>query len=248
MSPPAFALLHGGGQGSWVWDRVIAALTASGARAIALDIPGCGTRRARETIALSVEEVADELLADIDSAGLSGAVLVGHSQAGTMLPVLFERQSGQIGKLIYVACCAPLPGQSVLDMMGYGRRGENSDEVGWPFDSQWLGKDEQRRAMFCNDMAGEQARWFLSCLDRDQWPMPVTLAVHWRYDRLAGAPSAYIVCDRDEILPPAWQERFARRLHAQRILRIDAGHQVMISRPEQLAALLLAEARLEQAA
>jgi pimeloyl-ACP methyl ester carboxylesterase len=240
MSAPAFALLHGGGQGSWVWDQVIAALTASGARAVALDVPGCGTRRARATIALGVEEVADELLADMDSAGLRGAVLVGHSQAGTLLPVLVRRQSGQIGRLVYVSCCAPLPDQSVLDMMGHGRRGENPDEVGWPFDPDLHGKDEQRLAMFCNDMTDRQARAFLPCLDRDAWPMPVTLAVHWNYDHLAGVPSAYVVCDRDAILPPAWQERFAHRLHAQRILHIDAGHQVMNTRPGQLAALLMA--------
>ncbi|MFD2134238.1 hypothetical protein ACFSLT_01475 [Novosphingobium resinovorum] len=41
----------------------------------------------------------------------------------------------------------------------------------------------------------------------------------------------------------SWQERFADRLHARRLHRIDAGHQVMNTRPEALAEVLLAEAR-----
>ncbi|HMO67599.1 MAG TPA: hypothetical protein PKD92_03940 [Novosphingobium sp.] len=43
-------------------------------------------------------------------------------------------------------------------------------------------------------------------------------------------------------LPVAWQEAFAARLHADRILRLDAGHQAMTTRPRELAAILLAEA------
>ena len=42
-----FAFLHGGGQGSWVWDETIAALhRQSGGvhRAMALDAPGCGVK------------------------------------------------------------------------------------------------------------------------------------------------------------------------------------------------------------
>ena len=43
-------------------------------------------------------------------------------------------------------------------------------------------------------------------------------------------------------LPVAWQEIFAERLHADRVVRIDAGHQAMNTRPHELAAILLAEA------
>lgn len=239
---PAFALLHGGGQGGWVWDDVVPALQARGARVLVLDVPGCGAKRHRETIELTVEEVADELLGDIAAAGLTDVVLVGHSQAGTMLPVMWARHHGSLRRLVYLAACAPAPGQSVLDLMGRGLHGQNPDEVGWPLDPDTHDRDEIRLLTLCNDMTPPEAAAFLPRLDQDSWPLGVTYAVHWRYDHLAAAPASYIVCERDGILPVVWQERFAARLQVGRVVRLDAGHQAMNTRPEELAALLMAEA------
>lgn len=241
---PVFALLHGGGHGSWVWNETTRALEAKGARCFLLDIPGCGTKRNRETIELGVEDVADELQADISGAGLSDIILVGHSQAGTMLPVMWQRQPALFRRLIYVSCCAPLPDQNVIEMMGRGVQGEYPNEIGWPLDPELFGSDVQRPIMFCNDMGEPQAEAFLAKLDKDRWPLAVTFATHWNYDHLADAPSTYVVCERDGILPPEWQHRFADRLHVQRRLSIDAGHQVMNTQPDALAEMLIAEGRL----
>lgn len=80
-----FAFLHGGGQGGWVWDEAIAALDrqTNGAfgRAVALDVPGCGTKRGRVTDNIDNEGVARELIVDIERAGMNDVILVGHSQA-----------------------------------------------------------------------------------------------------------------------------------------------------------------------
>ena len=65
-----YAFLHGGGQGSWVWDETIAALRQQSVgdigEVIALDVPGCGTKRGRDTSAMSVDDVVNELLADLE--------------------------------------------------------------------------------------------------------------------------------------------------------------------------------------
>ncbi len=161
-----------------------------------------------------------------------------------MLPVMAERQPGLFRRLVYLSCCAPLPGQNILEMMGRGLHGENPDEVGWPLDPDVHGQDVQRPLQFCNDMDAEQARAFPARLDEDSWPVAVTCAVHWSYAHLRDLPSSYILCERDGILPPIWQKRFAQRLHIDRVVHIDAGHQVMNTQPETLASLLLVEARL----
>lgn len=244
IQTPAFALLHGGGHGSWVWEDTVRALEARGAAVLALDVPGCGVKRDRETLELGVEAVAEELLADIAASGLTDVVLVGHSQGGTMLPVMVQRQPELFRRLVYLSCCAPLPGQNILEMMGDGVQGANPDEVGWPLDPAVHGREVQRPIMFCNDMDEDRTRAFMARLDQDSWPMAVTYAVHWSYDHLGDTPSSYIVCERDGILPPAWQARFAERLHVDRIVRIDAGHQAMNTQPEALAGLLMAEASL----
>ena len=54
-------------------------------------------------------------------------------------------------------------------------------------------------------------------------------------------PVSYVVCLQDAILPLVWQERFAARVHARQVSRIDAAHQVMNTRPHALAEELLAQ-------
>lgn len=233
-----FALLHGGGQGSWVWDEVAALLMAGGARVLALDAPGCGTKRGQDTSSVSMDAIDDELIADIEAAGLSEVVLVGHSQAGTMLPRLALKRPDLFSRLIHVSCCAPLDGQTILDMIGTSNRGENPDEVGWIRPTDAESKDERYRLMFCNDMASEEADAFLAKLGHDMWPRVTIEHKSWPYDHLTTIPSTYILCEQDLSLPPIWQERFAERLKCETVVRIDAGHQAMNTKPEELARLL----------
>ena len=237
-----YAFLHGGGQGGWVWEETIAALDrqASGrcGRMLALDVPGCGAKRGRDTSGLDVDDIASELIADLERAGMKDVILVGHSQAGTLLPRLAERVPRMFRRLIYVSCCAPLPGQTILQMFGKGQHGSHPDEVGWPLDPAQHPHQEQYRHMFCNDMGDEEAADFLAKLGRDRWPDQSMQASDWRYDHLRDLPSTFVLCLQDGILTAPWQERCAQRLHTQRMVRIDAGHQVMNTRPHALAEML----------
>lgn len=239
-------LLHGGGQGGWIWDETVAALHAlPGAaqqRVLALDVPGCGAKRGRDTTALTVDAIADELLADIRAAGFRQVLLAGHSLAGTLLPRMAERAPELIARLVFVSCLAPPAGRTIGQVIGQGLHGARPDEVGWPLDPATTPKAELYRAMFCNDMDAATADAFLARLFRDRWPDAVMTATDWRYAHLAGMRVAFVICERDGILPAPWQELFAARVHADRVPRIDAGHQVMNTQPAALAALLLAEA------
>lgn len=242
-----YAFLHGGGQGSWVWKETIAALHAqsggNSSRVIALDVPGCGEKRGRDTAGIEFDDIVTELLADLVRTAAKNIVLVGHSQAGNLLPRLVERRPELFRRLIYVSCSSPLPGQTVLQMMGTGRHGEHTDQVGWPFDPQTVQDMRERYPlMFCNDMDPDQAMTFLVRLGHDVWPGACYEATDWRYDHLSAMPSTYVVCLQDGILPVAWQEKFAARFMAQRQVRIDAGHQVMNTRPHALAEVLRQEA------
>ena len=241
-----FAFLHGGGQGSWVWDGVIESLRrrAPGVSALALDVPGCGVKRGRDTTGLSIPEVVAELAAEIDACSARDLVLVGHSQAGTVLPSLLAARPAAFRRAVYVSCCAPAPGQTVRAMMGNSRRGENPDELGWPVDRATASFDGFARAMFCNDMDEAQAAEFLARLGEDAWPDACALAYdRWTYGG-AGAPATYVVLEQDASLPVEWQLRFAARLGAERLVRIDSGHQVMQTAPDALAQALLTEAAL----
>jgi pimeloyl-ACP methyl ester carboxylesterase len=235
-----FAFLHGGGQGSWVWDETIAAMKqqSGGAhRYLALDAPGCGTKRVRETAAIKFAEITAELVADVEAAGMRDVVLVGHSQAGTSMPGMAALKPDLFRQLIFVSCVAPDPGLNTIEMTGKRIHG-----WGNPLTDDSLPMRERYRKMFCNDMAPAQAELFLDKLGPDGWPPSSYGETGWTYDHLADFPVSYVLCLQDAILPLAWQEFFARRMHASSMPRIDSGHQAMNTRPHGLAEILLAEA------
>jgi pimeloyl-ACP methyl ester carboxylesterase len=243
-----FVFLHGGGQGSWVWQETLTALAKLSSdrrlHTLTLDVPGCGTKRGRDTTHLSLDEVVDELLRDIEAAKLRDVMLVGHSQAGTLLPRMAEKQPALFHRLIYVSCSAPLPGQTVLQMIGRGVHGSHPDEVGWPMDPATTPKPDLYRHMFCNDMSAEQAAQFFAKLGHDRWPDQCMAESGWRYDNLRNVPSTYVLCQLDGILTPLWQEKFAARLNVRRVVHIEAGHQVMNTQHQALADTLAHEASI----
>jgi pimeloyl-ACP methyl ester carboxylesterase len=241
------AFLHGGGQGSWVWNETIAALQSHSdnvtGKILALDIPGCGTKRGRVTDSLQPDDVAHELIDDLEHADMQHVVLVGHSMAGNVMPALAELRPGLFQRLIYVACSMPVPGQTIFQMLGTGLHGSNDNEVGWPIDPGKTSLSERYVAMFCNDMTEEQKNTFLKNLQHDEWPRSYFITNRFRFKNLGQVPATYIVCLQDQSLPVAWQEKFAERFRAERMIRIDAGHQAMITRPQELAELLRQEAK-----
>ncbi|CAN7407059.1 alpha/beta fold hydrolase [Phenylobacterium sp. LjRoot219] len=242
MTPTDYVFLHGGAQGGWVWDETLAALdrqTGGGfGRALVLDVPGCGTKRGRATDGLGPDEVAAELFAEIAAAGLRDVLLVGHSQAGTVLPRLIGLEPQRFRRAVYVSAIAPLPGQTVLD---FRASLPDSDAVATPKEAP---SDPRAlfRSLFCNDMGAAGTEAFLDKLGADAWPAPMYAASDWPYDHLAATPASYVLCLRDAVLPVAWQEIFADRFKAERRIRLDCGHQAMNTRPHALAEVLRQEA------
>lgn len=253
MAGPAgtieFALLHGGAQGSWVWEETVAALRQAGGervgRVLLLDMPGCGTRRSVETASMTMADVLEDLFRQLDGAGLRNAVLVGHSQAGTMLPLLIEGRPGLFSRAIYVSCCAPLKGQTVLEMMGGGQHGDDPGTVGWRLPPATTPPETLAAAMFCNDMEASGTEAFMRRFGADSWPEATMTYRDWDRDEAmrVGPPSSYVVLTDDASLPPEWQQRFAERFGAERVVQLEAGHQAMQTRPGALADVLIRQAR-----
>ncbi len=241
-----FAFLHGGGQGDWVWNETVEALRMQSGETdlniLVLNAPGCGAKQGRKTDGLTLQDVAQELVLDVQTSGLRDVVVVGHSQAGQAMALMMAEDADLFRRFIYVSCSIPLPGQSVQQMIGKSLQGTNPAEVGWPLDPQTTTMEERYGVMFCNDMDAATKRAFLAKLGRDQWPLTTYGHTAWDYDALHLVPSSYVLCLQDRILPPAWQEIFAKRFKCERTVSIDAGHQAMITRPHALAEILRLEA------
>lgn len=239
-------LLHGGKHGSWCWEpltRVMEAQANPFARTIALDMPGCGRKRDRDPEGLSLADIARELNGELRAAQVRGAVLVGHSIAGVLLPMMAVEDPELFSRLIYLTTSVPVEGQSIIQMMGSSQQGTNPDEVGWPADLATASLEDMARAMFGRDLDDAQLAWLLTEVAKDKTPPATQFEPVSRsgYVEL-GMKATYIVTLRDDIFPPAWQRRFAERLNCDNKVEIDTPHEPFVSHPQLLASTLIATA------
>jgi len=240
-----YVFLHGGGQGGWVWRRLIDALDRQSGntygRSLALDVPGCGARRGEETEGIGVDEIADRLVADIEEAGFRDVFIVGHSQAGTIIPLMLERRPDLFARVLHVACVAPAPGRTVQSFRQEAYSEE--DQPPPPKATTPAEIDRVIRHYMCNDMTPAEADELMSQTKGDAWPRLSYGKDDWLYDdRPARVPTTYVVTLRDTGVVVPLQEIFAKRLKAGTLVRIDSGHAPMHSRPQALAEILLREA------
>lgn len=97
-----FVLVHGAYHGSWCWDLVEPELARRGDRVVTMDLP--------------IEDPTAGLLAYRDSIleaaeGLEAPVVVGHSMAGAIIPLVAE--SRPVSRLVFLCAFVPWPEKSL---------------------------------------------------------------------------------------------------------------------------------------
>ena len=223
----SFVLVHGGSHGAWCWDRVRPLLERDRRveRVLAVDLPGHGERIAagpQEEIGLS--DYVDAVVSDIEDAGLTDIVLVGHSLAGITIPHVAARLPSRLRRLIYLSTTNPESGRSVMDELASN-----------PLSPISRGIDVTEG--FCSDLDEATSAWLRSRLG----PQPAG-PLEAKVTRVAGPPaipSTYVLLEQDEVLIPAYQLENAKRIGAGEIVRMAGGHSIFASRPEALAEVLL---------
>ena len=221
-----FVLVHGAVHGGWCWERVIPVLEASSGveQVAAIDLVGHGERLNEKPLdEISLEDYADDVVREVEGRDLYDVVLVGHSLAGITLPLAAHRLVGRLRRVVYLSTTNPPVGQSVEDRM--------KDPL------SPLSRGVDFETMFCNDLDDETSSWLLSRLGPEPpGPMAEKVTV------VTGPPgiaSTYILLEKDEALPPAFQREQARTAQVDEVVALDAGHSAFASRPDELAALLL---------
>ena len=236
--------LHGAGHGSWCWSPLLAELRKTPAlfgRLITLDEPGAGNKRGQDLSKETISSIARALNDELRAAHIRNAVLVGHSLAGVLLPMMAAEDPFLFSDLIFLQTIAPKEGQTMHDQMGRGLHGEDPERVGYPFDPSNMPAPELYTALFGVDFNEEQLHWLLAEMAQDATPMALLEETVTRkgYDP-ALFRTVYVLAKRDPILPPVWQRRFAERLGCRQIVEIDTPHEAFISHPKLLADTLCA--------
>lgn len=219
-----FALIHGGGDVGWSWHLVAAALEAQGHEVVAPDLPAGDD-------ALTLEDYADAVVTAVGRR--SGVVVVGHSFGGFTAPLVAARLDADV--LVLLAGMIPAPGEPPerwWESTGYGAAVEEQAAR----DGGMTGNDDPY-VSFYHDVPRDLAA---DALSRERaHPSAAAMEAPWPLDAWPDVPTKFIVCTEDRFFPP----RFLRRLAHER-LGIEAdevvgGHCAMLSRPADIAELLI---------
>jgi hypothetical protein len=221
------ALLHGAWHGAWCWEPVQDELASLGVAAIAIDLP------ADEPNA-GIERYADVVCQAIE--GLPEVVVVAHSLAGLVAPVVADRVGAR--GLVMLAALWPDPGRSAR---------EQARSIPGIYTASYR---HAPAVHFDDGSTGMSAETALDLLYEDCDPAVALAACrrlrpqHWRLwsepSPLAAwpaIPTAGISCSRDRMLGADGMHAGASRASAS-LAWLDSGHSPMLSMPAALARVL----------
>jgi pimeloyl-ACP methyl ester carboxylesterase len=232
-----FLLVHGMSHGGWAWAPLAERLERAGHRVVAPDLPGHGRRaaeRGRASVASYARAAADAAI----QAGLSRAIVVGHSMGGVVIPKVAELIPARVAHLVFVAAVVLPDGGSLLTthltpasgavLSGLARAGGGA--VQYPALMEW--------SRWFNDLPAGDPR-VTETLSR-LTPQPVRPwreRVDMRAFYAMRLPATYVRCLADVAVPPARAAQYAARLGVTPI-DLDCAHSPMLSDPDALAKIL----------
>lgn len=218
---PTLVLVHGAWHGPWCWDGLRPRLERLGWRTTAPQLasasrtgtePRPGLYDDAQVLARHVDEIDGPV------------VLIGHSYGGAPVTEFAGRAGDKVAHLVYVAAYVPDAGESLYTTHGAPAPEDVSGVVPVPDDPV---------TTFYNDVAPDAAAGAARQLVPQavrSWSEEVR-TVGWR-----AIPASYVLCEKDQALAPAMQEKFA--LRAGSLHRIASGHSPFLSVPGELADVL----------
>jgi pimeloyl-ACP methyl ester carboxylesterase len=218
-----FVLIHGAGDAGWYWHLVEQELRAQGHEAVAPNLP-CDDDTA------GLPEYVDAVIGAIGDR--SEAVVVGQSFGGFTATLVADRIRADV--LVLVAGMVPAPGEKAEDWF---------TNTGWEQavqeqarrDGGMTGNDDPL-LLFYHDVPRALAEEAL----RHERPQSATPGQSpWPLASWPAVPTRFVLCSEDRLFPP----EFMRRVVSDRLGitadEIPAGHCVALSRPKELADLLV---------
>jgi pimeloyl-ACP methyl ester carboxylesterase len=213
-------LVPGSWHGAWAYDEVADRLARAGVKVTVIDLPSNG----------GAAGLADDAAAVRSALGDIGAptVVVGHSYGGIAVSEGAAGSPEAVG-LVYLAAFMLDVGESLLDAL----RHELPD---WISVDQAAGSHIAERAeeMLYGDCPPDVAARAAARLTRQSVAAIATpqTAAAWQ-----SLPSTYLICDEDRAVPPPAQGAMSAR--AGTVRRIGASHSPFLSRPDDVAGVVL---------
>jgi pimeloyl-ACP methyl ester carboxylesterase len=243
MTMPALVLVHGGAHAADCWDPIVGELAclAPELPVLAVDLPGRRGKPGGLSTACIADWV-DSVVSDVDDAGLSEVVVVGHSLAGLTVPgVVAKLGPARVRELVLLAAFVPPQGLSVVDTLRgpLAPLARAAARIGRSFPMPRAAA----RFAFCNGMTRDQRRMALSRLHLES-PRIIVEPVD-RCALPANIPRTWVMTLRDRAVSVRQQHDGIRALGGvDSVVFVDTCHDVMYSEPNWLATTLLERCRV----
>ena len=105
--PRTFVLVHGAWHGGWCWRRVADVLMARGNRVFTPTLTGVGDRAHLFSKDISLQTHVEDILAVVETEELSDFVLVGHSYGGFVISGVADALRERVSHYVYLDASVP---------------------------------------------------------------------------------------------------------------------------------------------
>ncbi len=232
-----FVLVAGAWQGAYVWQYVKADLEKSGQKVVVVELPAHGDDNTA-IAGLSIDVYSNKVIDAINAAG-GKVILVGHSMAGVVVTATAEKIPNQIEKLVYIGAFLPANGQSLLDLAGTDTFSLLGPALIPSADQSTLDvKADSRINIFCQDGSDEVKNLMLSKF-RVEPAFPFTNKVALTDANYGRVDKYYIHTLQDHAISMSLQSRMVTAAHITKEYSVNTGHSPFLSKPDDVAAILL---------
>jgi pimeloyl-ACP methyl ester carboxylesterase len=212
--PTTYALIPGAGGSAWYWHRVVPLLTASGAQALAIDLPADDDAADLTTYA----DVVSDAVADLPGP----LVLVAQSMGAFTAPMVASRV--ETAQIVLVNPMVPTAGESPGQWWaatGQAQLVPTFDPIEDFFHDV---PEPVREEAFRQGEPRQSDTPFAQPWPLDDWP---------------DVPTRVIAGSEDRLFPLEFQRRVVRARLGLAVEAMPGGHLVALSQPEELASRLL---------
>jgi pimeloyl-ACP methyl ester carboxylesterase len=243
MALPGLVLVHGGASSGDVWDLTVDEIhkVEPDLDVLAVDLPGRGSKPG-DLRKLKIADWVDSVLADIEDAGMTDVVIVGHSMAGLTVPgVVTKLGAPRAREMVLAGACVPPEGAAMVDVVSRPmalvarRNGKKGAPYNFPPRAVRFfflnGVPRRRRGFMDRRLQPESSQIPLERVSRRGMPDDV--------------PRTWILTLRDHTHPPREQRASIAAIGGvQTMFPMDTCHLMMVSEPRRLAEILVERCRL----
>lgn len=231
-----YLLIHGNRHGKWAWTQVVDLLQWDGHDVHAIDLPGHGDDATpRHTVTL--QHIRKAVLNYVNHRQLEHIILVGHSSGGMVLAAIANDLEERLTAMVFVAAIVPRTGESQLSDMPHQQQEAYRQLANSRPDYSIPVSYKAARERYFNDLSAMAAQTYFQKLTPEPFGVMESIVTHGGWEGI-DVPTAYVICTKDQALSSELCHRYAQRLNNPSIFEVEAGHDAMLSQPQQLVKIL----------